>query len=219
MYSLQALKMRGYHQEPVPHTLLHQHKESDHAAIVFAGQTLNCQHPTLYYPTRELVLRGAETLLVDYSLRPAFSTFSAEEILACIEADATAAYQALFREHAYKQVTLIGKSLGTLAMGHLLATASHLPSVRAIWLTPLLRRFELQAQIQRAHPLSLFIIGTEDPHYQAAELAKLEQVTQGETLVLKGVGHLLEAPDGIIPSLHVMEQIMRTIQAFLDRTS
>lgn len=219
MYSLQQLDIRGYYHEPVPHTLFHQHERSSHAVMAFAGQNLNCQHPTLYYPTRELVLRGAETLLVDYSLRPAFSTFSAEEIQACIEADATAAHQALFREHAYWQVTLIGKSLGTLAMGHLLAMMSHLPSVRAIWLTPLLRRHDLRAQIQRAHPRSLFIIGTEDANYQAAELAELEQVTRGETLVLPGVGHLLEAADGIIPSLHVMEQIMQTIQAFLDRTS
>ena len=217
MYSFHKLDIYGYHQEPVPHTFFQQSKGSSHVGIVFAGQNITCQHPTLYYPTRELLLREADTLLVDYSLRPAFSTFSGEEIKACIEADTIAAYQALFRGRTYQQVTLIGKSLGTLAMGHLLLTVPQMPQVRAIWLTPLLKRLEFRTPIQRVHPRSLFIIGTEDPHYDAAQLTELEKVTQGETLVIEGAGHLLEVPGGIIPSLQVMEQIMHTIQRFFER--
>ena len=218
MYSFHKLDMYGYHREPVPHTFFQQSKGSSHVGIVFAGQNITCQHPTLYYPTRELLLREADMLLVDYALRPAFSTFSGEEIKACIEADTIAAYQALFRERTYQQVTLIGKSLGTLAIGHLLLTLPQMPSVQAIWLTPLLKLPELRTQIQRMHPRSLFIIGTEDPHYDAAQLKELEKVTQGETLVIEGADHLLEVPGGIIPSLHVMEQIMQTIQRFIEST-
>ncbi len=217
-YSFHKLDIFGYHQEPVPHTFFQQSQASSHVGIVFAGQNLTCQHPTLYYPTRELLLREADTLLVDYCLRPAFSTFSGEQIKACVEADTIAAYQALFRERTYQQVTLIGKSLGTLAMGYLLLTVPQMPQVRAIWLTPLLKRLELRTQIQQVHPRSLFIIGTEDPHYDAAQLRELKQVTQGETLVIEGADHLLEVPGGIIPSLHVMEQIMQTIQRFFEST-
>ncbi len=103
-------------------------------------------------------------------------------------------------------------------MGHLLLTVPQMPQVQAIWLTPLLKLPKLRTQIQRVHPRSLFIIGTEDPHYGAVELTELEKVTQGETLVIKGAGHLLEVPGGIIPSLQVMEQIMHTIQRFFERT-
>lgn len=219
MYSFQKLDIPGYRQELVPHTFFQQHEESQHAVMIFAGRNNNCQHPTLYYPTRELLQRGADILLVDYCLRPAFPTFSDNEIKACIEADTIAAYQALLQKRTYQRVTLIGKSLGTLAMGHLLTAVSPLPQVQAIWLTPLLKRPELLAQIQRAHPRSLFIIGTEDPHYDASELAELEEVTGGETLAIEGADHLLEVPDGIIASLHVMEHIMQTIRSFLDRSN
>lgn len=217
MYSFQKLDIRGYRQEPVPHTFFQQHEETQHAVMVFAGQGINCQHPTLYYPTLELLLRGADALLVDYCLRPAFSTFSHEEIKACIEADALAAYQALFQSRAYQRVTLIGKSLGTLAMAYLLTAVPPMPHVQVIWLTPLLKRPEFGTQIRQTHPRSLFIIGTDDLHYNASELAELEKATGGESLVIKGAEHLLEVPDGIIASLHVMEQIMQTIRAFLDR--
>jgi hypothetical protein len=217
MYSLQKLGIRGYRQEPVPHTFFQQNGGSSHVAMVFAGQNNNCQHPTLYYPTRELLLRGADALLLDYCLRPGFSDFSSEEINVCIEADTMAAYQTIFREHAYQQVTLIGKSLGTLAMGYFLTTVSNLPRVQAIWLTPLLKRAELRTQIQQVHPHSLFVIGTADPYYDAATLTELQKITQGESLVIEGAGHLLEGSSGIIPSLQVMEQIMHSIQDFLDR--
>jgi hypothetical protein len=217
MYSFQKLDIPGYRQEPVPHTFFQQHTESQHAVMVFAGQGINCQHPTLYYPTRELLRRGADVLLVDYCLRPAFPTFSNEELKACIEADTLAAYHTLFQRRTYQRVTLIGKSLGTLAMGYLLTAVPPMPQVQAIWLTPLLKRPEFRAQIRQAHPRSLFIIGTDDPHYDAVELTELEKVTGGETLTIKGAEHLLEVPDGIIASLHAMEQIMQTIQAFLDR--
>ncbi|MHB8597626.1 MAG: hypothetical protein ACYDER_12545 [Ktedonobacteraceae bacterium] len=217
MYSLQKLDIRGYRQKPVPHTFFQQNEGSSHVVIVFAGQNNNCQHPTLYYPTRELLLRGADAFLLDYCLRPGFSTFSGEEIKACIEVDTIAAYQAIFREHAYQQVTLIGKSLGTLAMGYLLTTVSHLPQVQAIWLTPLLKQAELRTQIQQAHPRSLFVIGTADSHYDASTLTGLQKITQGASLVIEGGEHLLEVPGGIIPSLQTMEQIIHSIQDFLDR--
>jgi hypothetical protein len=219
MYTFHKLDIRGYRQEPVPHTFFRQQEESHHAALIFAGQANNCQHPTLYYPTRELLLRGTDALLVDYCLRPAFSTLTDEEIKACIQTDTIAAYQALFQERAYQHVTLIGKSLGTLAMGYLLTAVSPLPQVQAIWLTPLLKHLELRTQIKRVHPRSLFIIGTEDPHYNAFELTELEKATGGETLAIKGAGHLLEVSEGIVASVRVMEQIMQTIGEFLDPKS
>jgi hypothetical protein len=219
MYSVHKLDILGYQQEPVPHTFFQQSQESRHVGMIFAGQNITCQHPTLYYPTRELLLRGADTLLVDYSLRPAFSTFSGEQIKACIEADTIACYKALFGERTYQQVTLIGKSLGTLAMGHLLQTYPQMPQVQAIWLTPLLKLPQLQTTIKQVHPRSLFIIGTADPHYDAAQLTELKQVTRGEALVIEGADHLLEVPGGTIPSLQVMEQIMQSIQRFFESIS
>jgi hypothetical protein len=217
MYSFHPLDIRGYRQEPVPHTFFQQQEGTKHVALIFAGQGVNCQHPTLYYPALEVLARGADTLLIDYCLRPAFSTFSEEEILTCIQADTLAAAQAVLGERTYEQVTLIGKSLGTLAMGHLLRSIpSHL-QVQAIWLTPLLTDPNLGAQIRHKHPRSLFIIGTEDPFYDVDALTELEKATQGETLVIPGAEHLLEVPEGTIASLHVMDQVIRAVQGFLSQ--
>jgi len=45
-------------------------------------------------------------------------------------------------------ITLIGKSLGTRAMGRLLTTDDHFTDARAIWFTPVLRSERLCAQLK-----------------------------------------------------------------------
>ena len=215
MYTLRRLETAGYRGDPVPHTYFQQEVENGHLAVILAGQGNNCQHPTLYYPTRELLLRGADALLVDYCLRPAFATLTGEELRACVTADTIASYQAATRERRYERVTLVGKSLGTLAMGHVLGTLSPSRQLQAVWLTPLLKTAELRAQIRHTHPRSLFVIGSEDPHYHAAEIAELAHVTRGAALVLPGADHLLEVPEGVLASLRVMGQILQALQDFL----
>jgi hypothetical protein len=217
MYTLQKRDIRGYRQERVPHTFFRQQDQTAHLALVLPGAGINCQHPTLYYPTREALTRGADALQIDYGLRPAFSEFAQEEIMACVAADTLAASQAMWGERQYEQVTLIGKSLGTLAMGYLLGAIPPQLQVQAIWLTPLLAIPELGRQIQARLPRSLFIIGTEDPWYDADKLSELVQLTQGESLVIPGAEHLLEVPEGTNASLQVMERVVHAIQAFLDQ--
>jgi hypothetical protein len=215
MYTREHRNIRGYQQTPVPHSFFRQKDETSHLALVLAGGGNNCQHPTLYYPTRELLTRGADALLVDYGLRPEFSSFTEEQIMACVVADCLAASEAVWGERPYARVTLIGKSLGTLAMGHLLASVPSGIQMQAIWLTPLLTVPELGRQIRGRPPRSLFIIGTEDPWYDAGKLTELLQVTQGESLVIPGANHLLESAEGTIASLQVMEQVVRALHAFL----
>src|SRR5215472_8382777 len=96
MYTRENRDIFGYRQEPVPHTFFRQQEATSQLALVLAGQGNNSQHPTLYYPTRELLRRGADALLIDYGLRPAFSTFTEEQVMACIVADSLAASQVVW---------------------------------------------------------------------------------------------------------------------------
>jgi hypothetical protein len=217
MYSIHKRDIRGYRHDKVPHTYLRQQEETTHLALVFAGAGINCQHPTLYYPTREVVSRGADALLIDYCLRPDFSDFAEQEIMACVTADSLAAVKAMWGERPYSHVTLIGKSLGTAAMGYLLATLPSGLRMQAIWLTPLLTDPDLGRQIQDRPPRSLFVIGTHDPWYDAGRLEELELLTQGQSLVIPGADHLLEVPEGITASLQVMEQVVHALEEFLEK--
>ena len=215
MYTLQKLEIYGYQQEAVPHTFFQQNEPTDHVAMVFPGLEYTCQGPVLNYPSQELLMRRADVLWVEYDQRPGFATLSPEELQQCCVTDAVSAYQALLRQRTYRQITLIGKSLGTAVMAYLL-TAQAMPVLtQAIWLTPLLRMQELRTQMQRAGRRSFIVIGTADPQYDPALLAEVKQAIEGDVLVIEQVGHDLQSETSVLQSLEIMEQLIRSLQTFL----
>lgn len=62
MYSFQTLDIRGFQQEPVPHTLFQQHEPARHAALVLPGRAYGCQAPVLAYPSEDNVLQSLQIM-------------------------------------------------------------------------------------------------------------------------------------------------------------
>ena len=217
MYTTETLDIRGYRDEPVPHTFFRQEAEADHLALVFPGWGYTAHMPLLYYPVEALLQGGTDVLQLEYahSRREDFKAAPEAEQSRRLFADVTAAYQAGLARPAYRQITLVGKSLGTLAMAHLLAQAASRPPTQAIWLTPLLHDDYLIGAIQQWRGRSLFVIGTADPYYDATRLSAIQAATKGETVVVGGADHSLEIPGDVLQSIHVLEHIMHAVQAFL----
>jgi predicted alpha/beta-hydrolase family hydrolase len=210
MFSRKNLDIRGYQGESVANTFLRQNEATEHAAIVFPGLGYTCQGPVLHYPTFELVARGADVLKVEDNTRR--SETHNEEV-----EDALAACQILLQQRLYKRLTIIGKSLGTMVMGNLLATQEFPLQIQTIWLTPILPLPALQEQLHKiAHP-SLFVIGTADFYYKPDLLKNIQEATGGEVLVIEGADHGLLIQNDVLASIHVMERVIQNIQTFLDQ--
>jgi hypothetical protein len=129
--------------------------------------------------------------------------------------DAAAACHAALAQRPYEKITLVGKSLGTLAMGYMLSTETALADAQAIWLTPLLWNEMLCSQVRQAKPRSLFVAGTADPHYNPSNLAKLQAATGGEQVLIEGGNHSLEIKGDVMASLRAIESVVRAVHAFL----
>lgn len=217
MVSTENLTITGYHHEPVPHTFFKQDVATDHLAVILPGRGYTAQMPLLFYPVNVLLNRGADVLRVDYAYdrQPAFAALSFDQQLPWLWADVSAAYNAGLSQRAYQQITIVGKSLGTLAMGHLLTTATLPPRVNAIWLTPLVRFDPLCQQIKQIQAKSLFVIGTADPQYDPAILAELQQATGGEVVAVEGADHGFDIKGDVIQSIRAVEQAVRAIETFL----
>jgi predicted alpha/beta-hydrolase family hydrolase len=217
MFSFKTLEITGYRDEPVPHTFLKQDVETDHVAILLPGVGYTTHMPLLYYPASLLLTMGADVLRVEtvYIKQADFGALPGAEKARWAFADATAVCRAALDQRLYRRITLVGKSLGTLAMGYLLGTEDALAQARAIWLTPLLSNDLLRAQIQQAKSCSLFAVGTADPHYDATRLAEVQAVTGGKVVVIEGANHSLEVEGDVKRSLQALEEVMDAIQAFL----
>ena len=215
MYAIESLDIRGYQNIPVPNAFFRQQHVTDHLAIVFPGMGYTAQMPVLYYPTRLLLSRAADVLRVDYVYpRPELQALAATEQERSFQTDITAAYAAARTQRPYTQVTLVGKSIGTLALGYLLATTP-MPPVRCIWLTPLLRNDQLRSQMcQIKHP-ALIVIGTADPHYNATYLAEVEAATDGWSVIIEDADHSLEIDGKLVESIQAQARIIEAMEQFI----
>ena len=217
MFSFSTLTITGYNDEPVPHTFVRQEAEATHVAILLPGAGYTAYMPLLYYPMRMLLDLGADVLRVEYAYtgREEYEALPGGERIRWLLSDATAACRAALAQRSYQRVTLIGKSLGTLAMGHLLATEAALSQAQAIWLTPLLWNERLRAQMRQAKPRSLFAVGSADPYSDLSHLAEVQEITGGEAVVIKGADHSLEIEGDVMQSLQAIEQVMGAVRTFL----
>ncbi|HUV59441.1 MAG TPA: alpha/beta family hydrolase [Desulfatiglandales bacterium] len=217
MYEVKRLKIAGYHSEPVDNTFFLQEHPTDHLSIIFPGMGYTSHMPLLYYPARLLLILGDDVLRLeyDYNKRPEFLKLPLPERAEWMLRDVSAACKAVSSQRSYQRITLIGKSIGTLAMGHLLTTDAMFEKAQTVWLTPLLRNESLRTQIKQCGQHSLFVIGTADPHYDPDYLAEAKAATNGESLVVEGADHSLEIEGDLLQSLKAMERVVLAIEKFL----
>lgn len=217
MYTQSSLHFYGGQGELIPNTFYRQPQSSGRLAILFPGYNYSASMPVLYYPAYLVLQLGYDLLSVDYqySRQADFPSLTAAEQSRRLAGDARAACDAAFEQDSFTQITLIGKSIGTLAMGHLLATDARVKSARCVWLTPLLHDERLRGQIKLARPASLFVTGDRDRHYQPAYLAELVDATGGKSLVAPGADHGLDVEGDALASVQVLASLLQALQDFL----
>ena len=215
MIEITSLPVAGYEDRPVNNTFVQQSAETAHLAIVVPGYRHSVDKPDLHFAAQVLLARGADVLQVEYAYsRTDFRARTEAEQDRWLSTDVSAACEAGLTQRSYNRITLVGKSLGTVAMGQLLADP-RFQKATCIWSTPILALDWLRTRIAEVKPPSLFIIGTADAFYNPTQLAELETATGGRSLVLEGVDHSLGIPGDIAGSLDALTRIVAAIQDFI----
>jgi predicted alpha/beta-hydrolase family hydrolase len=217
MATATTLTIQGYRDEAVPNRFLRPQGAINHLAVLLPGFGYTLDMPLFYYAENLLLERGWDVLRVEYAYntRPEFQTLPKPERDRWLLEDTTAAWRAGLSQRAYERVVLIGKSLGTLAMGHLLTMADPPPAVGAVWLTPLLSVERLRQQIQQYGGPSLFVIGTADPQFDPVALEQMQVATIGEAVVVRNADHGMDIPGDPIASVRAVERVVEAFGRFL----
>jgi dienelactone hydrolase len=214
-YKITALSFTGYGAKPLANRLFRQESETSALGILLPGLLYTCDMPLLYYTTQLLAQHGADVLQLhtDYS-QPDFQNASSQEQAKWFSADADAAVQAGLAQRKYKQLVLVGKSIGTLALAHLVA-ASPGNQAATIWFTPLMRQAQLMEAALAGRGPALFLAGTGDPTYLASAQDRLRSKAGAAVVLIEGANHSLEIPGDLLRSLHIMQDIFQAVDSFL----
>jgi predicted alpha/beta-hydrolase family hydrolase len=218
MATVTSLAIRGYRAEPVPNRFLAAGGTSGQLAVLLPGLGYTLDMPLFYYAEHLLLKQGWDVLRVEYAYHrhPEFGTLPQAEQRQWLLEDATAAFRIGVARQPYGHVALVGKSLGTLAMGHLLTLPDRPDAaMRAVWLTPLLGVERLREQITRYGGPSLFVIGTADPHYDPAILDALQAATAGDAVVIVNADHGMDIPGDPAASVRGLEQVVAAMTRFI----
>lgn len=212
---LTSLEIAGHKDQRVPNTFFRQEKETTHLGIVLPGYRYSVDRAELYYASRILLEQGADLFRVEYAYNQTnFMQVPESEQDNWISNDVFAACNICLLQRSYEKITLIGKSLGTIAMDHLL-TDSRFQNATCVWSTPMLTVEWLPKRIEQVKPRSLFIVGTADNYYKPEILEKFVEATRGRVTKIDRATHALEIPNNIIESLDVLNRIVKDLQEFL----
>lgn len=214
--SFQTLEITGYKGKPIPNTLLKQAQLASHAAIILPGMGYTAQMPLLYYVANLFVAQNADVLQVNYNYIDAFRGLDSTEQHRWLAADSDAAYRAFIAQQSYTRLTVVGKSLGTIAMAHLFATHDFSTPPTALWLTPVLTNAAVREQIAAFPGPSLVVIGTADSFYDPNLLAAIGETSTRHFAIIEGADHSMNVNDDVFQSLQALEQVLRAVENFLN---
>ena len=217
MFSSDQLKIKGYGGRLLKNRFLKQSDETREVALVFPGLAYNSSMPLLHFTIQTILASGTNVLTVDYdySNNSEFMKQSQRTRSDWMLEDIEAALKVITEDENQKVVCLAGKSLGTLALGHLLETHENLRDAKTIWLTPLIGNPELLEQMLAYMKDAVMVIRTKDPHYDRDIVDRLNATTQLSGIIIDGADHSLEIEGDVTQSLRVLMQFVAILQQFL----
>jgi len=219
MVKITTLEIPGFNDQPVPNTYYQQKDATPHLAIVLPGFGYTAKMPLLYYSTRLMLQIGTDVLSIDYAYNkmPEYKHCSEDEKTRWLMADVLAACNAGLGEGEYGKITLVGKSLGTIAIANLLASNETYSTARAVWLTPVLDMQLVRQGILDSLPRSFLAIGTNDPFYDATFIDQLKLDAPDQVMVVDHADHGLEIKDDLQQSLIELESLMQALLTFFSK--
>lgn len=221
MVTITELDFPGYKAQSTLGTFFQHETPAHQLGVIFPGYGYTCDRSLLHYPKQMLLAQGADVLQVNYgfSNKPGFWQSGDQTRALWFGTDALAAMRTVLEKGDYKQITMIGKSLGTLAVGHVAAILPHIARLRGVMFTPLLKNAGLVQQIKTFNGELLLVAGTADSLHDPEALNTIRAERTVEVIEVDGGDHSLENKVDVFESLEVLKGILLRVNQFLEHGS
>lgn len=180
--------------------------DSDTLVIILPGTGYGCMAPLLYYSISVALELKYDVLTIDYGFKEIERKIKLEELEYVYE-DTKKVIDICLSENAYKNVVVIGKSIGTYITSKLI---NHLKDYDAkyVYLTPLNISLDGMKKVN-----SLVIIGIEDNCILKDDIDRLKYYNNIKLELVSG-DHCLDTSN-YKESLEVLGKVMKEIELFI----
>jgi len=192
---------------------------ADRLALLLPGVGYRLENPIFYFTRRLLLDNGYRIAGANYAYDKleGFRDLSFEDVMGVLHDDAASIAQAMMQLPKHSELLVVGKSLGTVLMGNLLAQG-HLQSALLAWLPPSSKVAQVPAGILKCAPKSFICIGDADKGYDANTYA--EFATAGATLsVIDDLAHVLECDNNVPKSILGHHKMILDMQNWLSASN
>lgn len=204
----------GYKNNSVNHQLFQQDQATARLAVMFPGKGYTVEGPLFHYSTGVFLNKGYDVLHVNYDYTTEESnSMELDEHIKQISIDVNAVMDGIVSTSKYDHYTLIGKSIGTIALSSILLR-NEFADARIIWLTPLLHLDVVFDKMLSSTQPGLCIIGEEDPCYVRERFKQFETKDHLTSILITGTEHSLNYADRPIESIDVLKRVITEINNF-----
>lgn len=164
-------------------------------SVVFPGQAYFKDAPLMWYSAMAAFEAGSDVLSLEYGFQADRSEATGSAVEESME-EISAALQDFLKEHKYRDVIFISKSIGTYIVSRLCSDS--FTTVRNhIFQTPL----EPTVEFMQSTENILVLVGDSDPAFGADDMDKIRDRDNIRLVIYPGANHLLEVGGNYSKSL------------------
>lgn len=220
MLNISDLDFPGYKSQSTLGKFFQHEEPASRLAVIFPGYGYTCERAMLHYPMQLLLAEGIDALQVNYSFdnKPGFWQSGDQTRALWFGTDALAAMRTVMAKGTYEEITMVGKSLGSLAVAHVSTFLHHYTAMRGVVFTPLLKNPGLVQQLIAFQGSLLLVVGTADTMHDPAALKEIQAARDVTVIEVEGADHSLEVKSDVMRSLDLLKMVMEGVKQFLEAT-
>ncbi|MCM3602746.1 alpha/beta hydrolase [Robertmurraya korlensis] len=194
----------------IPFSLIEQKKVTNNLVIVLPGAGYTTQAPLLRFTTGVFYNKGFDVLHINYTFNRQELSELSEEVFA---RDVQLVIRNAIKSKKYSNYYIVAKSIGTIALSHLL-NDTMFKDAKVVWLTPLLQRDVVFNAMVNSDHKGLCIIGDEDSCFIAERFERLKDNPNLICKIVDGGNHSLELDVDPIKSIDILKSVIVDISEF-----
>lgn len=220
MLNISDLDFPGYKAQSTLGKFFQHEEPASRLAVIFPGYGYTCDRAMLHYPLQMLLAEGNDALQVNYAFdhKPGFWQSGDQTRALWFGTDALAAMRTVLAKGTYERITMVGKSLGSLAVGHVSTFLHHYGMMRGVVFTPLLKNPGLVQQLIAFKGPLLLVVGMADSMHDPAALKEMQAARDVTVIEVEGADHSLEVKGEVMRSLELLGMVMEGVEKFLQTT-